>query len=173
MVEHAGHDRVVGRVPGMVRPVEAVRRLVDAVAVGMEGAAGLLRPRGVGKFLHAERGHDAEIVGVGNVQTVLALGIIQRRQAAVARVILVGRGRAVRIGHLRQVTAGVVAVVRAATGVVRHAGEPVAAVGQVRDRLVYATVNIHNDLHEPVVRCARRRLPCAAVFVIWRIVCKV
>ena len=135
MVEHAGHDRVVGRVPGMVRPVEAVRRLVDAVTVGMEGAAGLLCPRGVGKFLHAERGHDAEIVGVGNVQSVLALGIIQRRQTAAAAVIRVGHGRAVRIGHLRQVTAGVVAVVRAATGVVRHAGEPVAAVGQVRDRL--------------------------------------
>ena len=162
MVEHAGHHRVVGRVPGMVRPVEAVRRLVDAVAVGMEGAAGLLRPSGVGKFLHAERGHDAEVVDIGNVQSVLALGVIQRRQAAVARVILVGRGRAVCIGHLRQVTAGVVAVVRAATGVVRHAGEPVAAVGQVCDRLVYATVNIHNDLHEPVAGRTLDRLPRAA-----------
>ena len=123
----------------MIRAVETVRCLPHTVAVGVEGTAILpltVRRRAAsGEFLHAERGHDAEIVGVGNVQSVLALGIIQRRQTAAAAVIRVGHGRAVRIGHLRQVTAGVVAVVRAATGVVRHAGEPVAAVGQVCDRL--------------------------------------
>ena len=169
MVEHAGHDRVVGIARRVVRAVEAVRRLVDAAAVGMERAAGPLhRRRGVGKFLHAERGHDAEVVGVGNVQTVLALGIIQRRQAAAAAVIRVGHGGAVRISHLRQVTGGVVGVVRGTPGVVRHFGQPAAAVGQVCDRLkrsrirAAAAVDVHDDLHEPVAGRTLDRLPRAA-----------
>ena len=80
----------------------------------------------------------------------------------------VGHGGAVRIGHLRQVTGGVVGVVRGTPGVVRHFGQPAAAVGQVCDRLkrsrirAAAAVDVHDDLHEPVAGRTLDRLPRAA-----------
>ena len=80
IVENVAGDRVVRGISGMIRAVETVRCLPHTVAVGVEGTAILpltVRRRAAsGEFPHAERGSDAEIENVRDLQTVLRLAVI-------------------------------------------------------------------------------------------------